>query len=101
MRRSPAIALDSARFGWRPELRHPLSAPQHIRTEGWPGFDSGEGQRAFRLRTAAGGPVYFLEGNSGNFSIVISCDGNYGSCSGGKLAARYIVATQVDPNPLA
>lgn len=23
MRRLPAIALDSARFGWRPELRHP------------------------------------------------------------------------------
>ena len=71
----------------------------HIRTNGWPGFNTGESQRAFRLRTPAGGPVYFLDGNSGDFTIVMTCDGNVGPCNGGKLAARYIVATQVDPNP--
>ena len=71
----------------------------HIRTDGWPGFNTGESQRAFRLRTPGGGPVYFLNGNSGDFSIVMTCDGSIGPCNGGKLAARYIAATQVDPNP--
>jgi hypothetical protein len=31
----------------------------HIRTDGWPGFNTGESQRAFRLRTPAGGPRLF------------------------------------------
>jgi|GEM_PF-1655144 len=64
----------------------------HIKEEGWPGFDSGESQRTFHLRAKADP---FSSG--GGFSVVMSCDGNVGPCSGGILEAHYIAATEVDP----
>jgi hypothetical protein len=64
----------------------------HIKEEGWPGFDSGESQRTFHLRTKV---EPFNSG--GGFAVVMSCDGNVGPCNGGILAAHYIAATEVDP----
>jgi hypothetical protein len=66
----------------------------HIKEDGWPGFDSGESQRTFHLRTKSE-----LLNSGGGFAVVMSCDGNAGPCNGGILAAHYIAATEVDPTP--
>lgn len=69
----------------------------HIKVEGWPTFNGGESQRTFFLRSKPSNSIYVKDG--GDFSIVMSCDGNIGTCNGGTLAAHYIAVTQVDPNP--
>lgn len=69
----------------------------HIKVDGWPTFNGGETQRTFFLRSKPSGSIYLKDG--GDFSIVMTCDGNVGPCNGGTLAAHNIAATQVDPNP--
>ena len=69
----------------------------HIAVEGWPTFNGGESQRTFFLRSKPSTSIY--DNNGGDFSIVMSCDGNVGPCNGGTLAAHNIAVTQVDPNP--
>jgi hypothetical protein len=67
----------------------------HIQENGFPG-PAGETTRLFQLRTA---PAFF-GWNGGSLEIYMSCDGNVGPCGPGAIeAARWIVATEVDPTP--
>jgi hypothetical protein len=71
------------------------TAPSHVYEEGFPG-PVGEAQRIFHVRSARD-PFW---SNGGSFAIVMSCDGNLGPCPGAGpfVGARYIAATEVDPN---
>jgi hypothetical protein len=67
----------------------------HINEDGFPG-PAPEETRIFPLR----GEPRFLGWNGGYLQIEMSCDGNVGPCGPGPiLAAHYIAATEVDPNP--
>lgn len=69
----------------------------HIKVENWPVLNSGETRQSFFLRGKF--DTSFLPSNGGGFSIVMSCDGNVGPCSGGTLSARDISVVQVDVTP--
>lgn len=67
----------------------------HVYENGFPG-PVGEAQRIFHIRSER--MPYF--GNGGGFNVVMSCDLNLGTCPGPGpyVGARYIAATEVDPN---
>jgi len=69
----------------------------HIKVESWPPLDGGETSQSFFLRSKL--DTGLLPSNGAGFSIVMSCDGNMSSCSGGTLSARDIAVTQVDVTP--
>lgn len=67
----------------------------HVYENGFPGASS-ESTRLFQIRSE---PAFFF-GNGGAFEVVMSCDANVGPCGPGPVeAARWIAATEVDPNP--
>jgi hypothetical protein len=61
---------------------------------GWPVEAAGESRRSFYLR---GEPSSI--GNSGDFRMELGCEGVPPCPVGPQVGARYIAATEVDPNP--
>jgi hypothetical protein len=65
----------------------------HVWENNWPPNCVGDSKRTFPIATQPS----FLGGPGGGFNIVMSCDGNVGSCGpGATVSAHYVVATEVD-----
>lgn len=94
---TPGGFIESETISAISEGMSPGNHLSHIKAEGWPGFNLGETERSFFLRSKL--DTGFLPSNGGGFGIVVSCDGNMSPCSGGTLSTHYIALTQVDPSP--
>jgi hypothetical protein len=61
---------------------------------GWPTDGAGESRRSFYLR---GEPTSV--GNTGDFRMILGCEGTHPCPPGPTVSAHYIAATEVDPTP--
>jgi hypothetical protein len=71
-----------------------LAAHSFVYEQGWPVEALGELRRSFYVR---GEPSAF--GATGDFAIVLACEGARPCPVGPQIGARYLAATEVDPTP--